>query len=137
MKARGMKQVDLAASVGVTQAAVSAWMRGSVPKAQVMFRIAATLDTEVQQLPGGELTLMDDGMPRQTNRATAFTPAGISGWKIKRLLTQWDSAMKRLVAAEAGLRASVAEMEKLKGEVLGIEIPQAQDGGASEPRQKE
>jgi transcriptional regulator with XRE-family HTH domain len=54
MRARGISQVDLAKYLGVTQAAVSKWMRGSVPRGELFTRLAAFFEVPSDYLLTGK-----------------------------------------------------------------------------------
>jgi transcriptional regulator with XRE-family HTH domain len=54
MAARRVSQANLAAATGVTQAAVSKWLNGSIPKGDQLYKIARTLLVRMEWLISGE-----------------------------------------------------------------------------------
>lgn len=54
MKSRGTTQVELAAAVGVTQAAVSKWLNGAIPKGDQLLALARSFGVTMDWLLTGE-----------------------------------------------------------------------------------
>lgn len=54
MESRGMVQADLAVSLGVSQAAVSRWLGGRVPRAGELYRLAKLFGVSMESLLGAE-----------------------------------------------------------------------------------
>jgi transcriptional regulator with XRE-family HTH domain len=50
MKRRGLTQIELAAKTGVTQAAISKWLNGTVPKGDQLLALAGSLGVTMEWL---------------------------------------------------------------------------------------
>ena len=63
LRSAGMRQVDLAQKLGVSDAAVSAWIQGMyMPKAELLPRIAELLGCRIEDLYG-DYTQEEDDKP--------------------------------------------------------------------------
>lgn len=56
MRSQGTTQMELAAKVGVSQAAVSNWLNGTIPKGDQLWALATILDVSMEWLLTGEGT---------------------------------------------------------------------------------
>ena len=77
MKARGMKQEDLAGRIGTTQSTVSGWINGRYePAPGTVFAIERTLELEPGHLsrPLGYLPVADGADPVSVEAAIAHSP---------------------------------------------------------------
>lgn len=54
MQEREVTQVQLADQAGVTQASVSGWLQGSIPKGDVLYRLARCLRVSMEYLLTGQ-----------------------------------------------------------------------------------
>ncbi len=54
MAVRRVNQASLASAIGVTQAAVSKWLNGSIPKGDQLYRLARALGARMEWLISGE-----------------------------------------------------------------------------------
>ncbi len=98
MKEQSFTQVDLAERIGVTQAAVSKWINGTVPKGDQLLAVAQTLGVDMEWL----LTGKKAPSPLELLRlAIAETNAGVQTPLSARLEKVDDeiAALKEIVSA--------------------------------------
>ena len=57
MSDHGLSQADLAKMAGVSEASVSAWMRGAVPRRRYLLKIANALNIDIVSLENDELEI--------------------------------------------------------------------------------
>lgn len=91
MVAAGMNQADLALKAGVSQAAVSKWLKGTIPKGDQLHAIAISLFVTMEWL----LTGQNPGEAAPSGIQTARRPG----------------AMKALQAAKAALAKLESELD--------------------------
>ena len=100
LKARDLKQAKVAASLGVTQAAVSRWLNGSVPGGDTLVALARLLDTTAEQF------FVPQGQPmRVMEERAAYRPSpSIDLEEIEAIRSALTDALARVDKLAAKLR---------------------------------
>lgn len=83
MSDHGLSQADLAKMAGVSEASVSAWMRGAVPRRRYLLKIANALNIDIVSLENDELEIKGkEKMPMANGDSILDAYVDISSYEI-------------------------------------------------------
>ena len=99
MNKKGVIQADIASSCGVSQAAVSGWMNGSIPRGNKLIQLSSALGASPGELLGESI-------------GTPIVPREYSAQNFKQMYLEQKSRADHL---ERELKKITAIIEKLKG----------------------